>query len=168
MKYLFPFIIILTFFSACRKGEDFKNNVFPGYTGAGTEATWVVNRHTITDVAYVTNILPTQTPPTSYVKFDSTYNAARQREVSPVSYKFYINGEIATIINNVWVKQPTLKWEIEGDQMKISKNNNGTWISIAIGYKDEEKLLIKYKKTYFGDTSIDKERFVMEVFYSIF
>lgn len=168
MKNYLLFIFAVTVLSACKKGEEFRGNQFPGFTGAGEDATWVVYSHNITDIPYVTSVLPLQTPPTTYFKLDSTLTASRQKEVSPVSYRIYKNGEMALIVNKVWIKQSNYKWEQVNDQLNVYRNNSGTWTSVFIGFQDEEKLLIKYKKAFFGDTSSDKERFVMEVFYTMF
>jgi len=166
-KYLF-IILIAAGLAACEKGEDYRGNNFPGFSGAGESATWVVYNHTVTDISYVTGVLPSQTPPTTYFKLDSTYTASRQKEISAASYKIYKSGEVAVIINNAWVKQPNYKWELAGDQINIYKNNGSTWNVVIVGFQDQEKLLLKFKKSFFGDTSSDKERFVMEVFYTIF
>ena len=165
--------MIITGLVSCEKGEDFKANTFPGFSGTGTEATWVVFRHNLTDQSYLTGVLPTLTPPTTLFKFDSTYKANQQKEVSPVSYRIYKNGEIAVIVKNaqnqnVWQKQNSLKWELVNDQMYVYRNNGASWVLVCIGFQDEEKLLIKFKKSFFGDTSADKEKFVMEVYYTIF
>ncbi len=166
-KYLF-IILIAASFAACKKGEDYRGNIFPGFSGAGEAATWVVYKHTVTDIPYVTAVLPAQTPPTTYFKLDSTLTASRQKEVSGGSFKFYKSGEVAVVVNNAWVKQSTYKWELAGEQMNIFKNTGGNWNLAIVGFQDQEKLLLKFKKSFFGDTSTDKERFVMEVFYTIF
>lgn len=171
-KYIILFLSILAI-AGCVKEQEFKTPVFPGFTGNGDEAIWVVNNHTITDKAYVTGVLALQTPPSTLGKFDSSYVLARYRETSIYAYKFHKGGEVSLILKSSlgvssWVKQPFLKWQEVGDQIMIDKNNNGTWTNIIIGFKDQNRLLFRFKKTYFGDTSTDQERVVMEVLYSIF
>jgi hypothetical protein len=171
-KYLF-ILFAAAAIASCKKGEDFRGNKFPGFTGAGDNATWLVYRHTVTDVPYVTGVLPMQVPPTTYFKFDSTYTASRQKEVSPFSYKFFKNGEIAVITKNaqnqgVWTAQPTLKWELLNGNAEISRNTGSGWVSVATGQADEEKMAVKFRKSFFGDITADKSRYVMEVYYTIF
>jgi len=166
-------VMVLVGFIACKKEQTFLSGIFPGFTGAGDEATWVVSNNNITDVSYVTGVLAKLTPPQTVAKYDSTFKLARQKEVSPYSIKLKKGGEIFMIgksaeNTNIWIKQQDLKWEVQDEILYASKNVNGSWVNIFAGYKDENKLLVRYKKSYFGDTSTDKERFVMEVQYTMF
>ena len=158
---------------SCQKDEVFRTKTFPGYTGAGTEAIWVVYSHVISDVAFITGVMPAQTPPSTYSAFDASLVAARQREVTPFSIKLLKTGEVAIIgknaqNQNAWIKQTNLRWEDQGETMLISKNVNGTWVNTIIGYIDQSNLLLRFRKAYFGDTTAEKDKVVMEVLFSMF
>jgi hypothetical protein len=171
-KYLIILVAAISLFS-CTKDEEFRTRKFPGYTGSGTEATWVVFSHTVSDVAYLTGVLPTLTPPSTYAAFDAALISARQREVTPFSIRLFKSGEVAFIgknaqNQNAWVKQTNLKWEELGETMLINKNLNGTWVNIMIGYVDQSNLLLRFKKAYFGDATAEKDKTVADVLYTIF
>jgi hypothetical protein len=173
MKKYLIIILVFTGLLSCLQEEEFKNATFPGITGSGDEATWVVYTHVITDIPYVTTVLGAQTPPVTFATFDKAIVDSRQREVTAYSYKFYKNGELALIgkddqDQNVWVKQTNLKWEELEDKIYITKNINGSWVNIITGYKDQANILFRYNKAYFGDTTADKDRVVMEILYSKF
>lgn len=158
---------------SCQKESEYQSPVFPGFTGAGNQATWVVYAHVITDVPYVTAYLSKLTPPQTLAKYDSSYVLARQKEVSPYSYKFMVTGEVSVIgksagNQNVWALQPQLKWEDVDGNLYLYRFENGAKINIAIGFPDGAGLVMKFKKSYFGETSIDKDRFVQEVLYTMF
>jgi hypothetical protein len=160
-------------FISCQNDEVFKLKTFPGYTGAGTEAIWVVYSHVISDVTYITGVMSSQTPPSTFAAFDASLVAARQREVTPFTIKLFKTGEVAMIgkntqNQNAWIKQTNLKWEDTGETMAISKNINGNWVSIITGYVDQSNLLLRFKKAYFGDETADKDKVVLEVLYSNF
>jgi hypothetical protein len=174
MKRLFMLLAIATLaLQACQKSSDYITPIFPGYTGAGDAASWVISRHTITDAAYLNAVLPTLTPPTTLRAFDSLLVVAREKEVSPYSYRLYKNGEVAITGKNVtnqpvWVIQGDLKWEPVGDFVYISKKVTGSWVKIIEAYPDLDKLVFKFTRAYFGDNSINRERFFMDALYSMY
>lgn len=173
MKKYLTIILLIAGFLACEKEEGFRIRTFPGVTGAGNEAIWVVYSHVVSDIPYITGVMTSQTPPSTITAFEATLVSARQREVSPYSMKFLSSGEIATIgkdaqNQNAWIKQTSLKWEFADGIMNISKNVNGNWINVIAGYEDQSNLLLRFKKSYFGDTSAEKDKAVLEVLYNMF
>jgi hypothetical protein len=172
MKRLIILAILVIGIASCQKDSEFKPPVFPGFTGAGNDAIWVVYSHVISDVPFVTSYLSRLTPPVRYTFYDSTIMLARQKEVSPYSYRFINGGEVAIMgkgatNDNVWAIQPSLRWEnIEGN-LHLFRIENGAKVNIGIGFPDGAGLLIKFKKTYFGDNTADKERYVQEIFYTM-
>jgi hypothetical protein len=166
---LFSFLSIL----GCQKDSELQTAVFPGITGSGNDAIWVVYTHTISDRPFITAYALSQTPPLTFNQFDTSYVLARQREVTQYSYRFYKGGEIAFIgkssgNQNIWIKQPNLKWEEVDNQIVINRITSGTPEIIAIGFPDQDKVLFRLRRSYFGDTSADKNRTAMEVLYSLF
>lgn len=173
MKKFLIALIALAGLTSCSKDSEYIASSFPGVTGRGDDAIWVVLSHTVSDRPYVTSALLLQTPPISFGRFDSSYVQARQREVTPYSYRFYKGGEFGLIgkgpaNENIWVKQTNLKWEDQNSQVMLYQNTGGNWVNIAVGFRDQDNLLFRYRKSYFGDNSADKDRFVMEVLYSFF
>jgi hypothetical protein len=173
MKRLIILAFILGGIVACQKETEFKTATFPGFTGAGNQAVWVVYGHVITDIPFVTSYLSKLTPPVRFSFYDSTIMLARQKEVSPYSYKFLVNGEVAVMgkgpaNENVWATQPALKWESFEGNLYLYRIENGAKVNIAIGFPDGAGMLMKFKKTYFRDTSADKDRYVQEIFYTMF
>lgn len=171
-KILIP-VIILFFFISCKKGEGYLRTSFPGFSGPGDKATWVVYNHNFTDKPFIQANLSSQTSFRTLGSFDTSYRNARQREVSPYSYQFGKNGEVYLINTNpvsgsTWVLQQNMKAEVVQGQLFVFKQINGQWVNIFVGFQDEDKILFKYKKSYFGDVSSDKDRFFMEVLYSMF
>ena len=171
-KYLIIILVFAGLFS-CVHEEEFKIATFPGITGSGDQATWVVYTHVITDIPYVTSVLSAQTPPITLANFEKAIVDSRQREVTAYSLKFYKTGEVALIgkdaqNQNAWIKQSNLKWEELEDKIYVSKNVNGNWVNIITGFKDQSNILFRYNKAYFGDTTADKDRVVMEILYSMF
>ena len=171
-KYLIIILVFAGLFS-CVQEEEFKTATFPGITGSGDQAIWVVYTHVITDIPYVTSVLTAQTPPVTYAVFEKAIVDSRQREVTPYSMKFYTAGEIALIgkdaqNQNAWIKQSNMKWEEREDKFFISKNMNGNWVNIITGFKDQSNILFRYNKAYFGDSTADKDRVVMEILYNKF
>ncbi|MFN5022033.1 MAG: hypothetical protein ACK5GP_10310 [bacterium] len=171
-KILIP-VILLFFFFSCKKGEAYLNNSFPGFSGSGDKATWVVYNHNFTDKPFIQSKLSSQTSFKTLGSFDTSYRNARQREVTPYSYQFGKNGEVYFISTNpisgsTWVLQQNMKAEVVQGQLFVSKQINGQWVNTFVGFQDQDKILFKYKKSYFGDVSSDKDRFFMEVLYSMF
>lgn len=169
LSYLFIAIII----TGCKKEQEYKADVFPGFSGSGESASWTVYRHTITNSAYLTATLPTLTPPTTLASYEASLVAARNREVSPFSFRFYKDGGVALIQKNAqnideWVKQANLKWEVSGDYMYIFRNVGGTWVNIIEVTTELEKILCKYRRSFYGDNSSNKDSFVMEVLYKLY
>lgn len=172
IKYI---LILSTIFSiiGCQKDSELQPPVFPGITGSGNDAIWVVYTHTIADRPFITTYALSQTPPQTYNQFDSSFILARQREVTQYSYRFYTGGEIAFIgkssgNQNIWIKQSNMKWEEVDNQIVINRTTAGTTEIVAIGFKDQDKILFRLRRSYFGDTSADKGRTAMEVLYSLF
>lgn len=174
MKKIIIISILISFIISCSKDDaEFNVGIFPGFTGAGEQATWVVYTHTITDRPFVSAYLLTQTPPSTIGKFDTSYIQARQREVTPYTYRFYKGGEVGLIgksasNENIWIKMPHLKWQEDQGILYIMQNINGSWVNTITCFKDQTNLLFRFKKSYFGDTSADKDRYVMEVLYTMF
>lgn len=171
-KYILLVFSLFTLL-ACKEEASYTANTFPGYTGAGDQAVWVVYTNAFTDPAYVTSYLSKLVPPMTLSAYDATYVAARQKEVSPYSYKLFKSGEVALIgksaaNESIWIKKTDYKWEDNGTNLMISQNVAGTWVNVIVGYPDQDKLLLRYKKAYFGNTTTEKDRYVMEVLYSMF
>ena len=173
MIYFSLCLLAMIAFSSCEKAEQFKNDQFPGFTGISDEAIWVVDSYTIIDAPFLISTLPTQTPPTTYARFDSTLRASLRREATPFSYKIYKDGKIATIVrtspNQVsWSIQNTLVWESSGSQMNIYRLSGAARELVAVGQKDQHKLLIKFYRAYFGDITASKTRAVLDIYYQYF
>lgn len=166
-KYLIA-IITLIALVGCEKEVTYNLPTFPGFAGSGSEAVWMVYNHNITDVTYITSYLAKQVPVLTQATFEANYVNARQKEVSPYSFKFFKIGGVATIPTGqkAWVTQTDLKWELADVALILSKNVGGTWVQIASGYPDESKLSLKLKRAFFGDTSVDKDKNVMEILYT--
>ncbi|MFZ9388838.1 MAG: hypothetical protein ACO25B_13240 [Chitinophagaceae bacterium] len=172
MKKIFLIILLGATFISCKKETELQVPVFPGYSGKGEYATWALYKFNITNTTYLTAALPLQSPPTTLTAFDAALKAARDREVSPFSLRLYKDGGIATIVKNaqnqdVWQIQSNLKWEVQGDFMRIYRNVNNNWVDIIEATPDLDKMNCKFRRTYFGDNSADKDLFVMEAFYTI-
>lgn len=158
--------------ASCKKEIVYTNPVFPGYSGNGEYATWAVFKFNITNSAFLTSALPTLNPPTTLTAFDAALKAARSKEVSPFSMRLYKDGQIAMVVKNaqnqdVWLTQSNLKWEKSGDYVYIFKNVANNWVNVIEVTSDLDKMLCKYRRAFFGDTSVDKDLFVLEVFYTI-
>jgi hypothetical protein len=68
-KILIP-VILLFFFFSCKKGEAYLNNSFPGFSGSGDKATWVVYNHNFTDKPFIQSKLSSQTSFKTLGSFD--------------------------------------------------------------------------------------------------
>jgi hypothetical protein len=172
MKKIFLIIVIVAALFSCKKETEYNNPVFPGYSGKGEFATWALYSFNITNTSYLTAVLPLQNPPTTLTAFDAALKAARNREVSPFSLRLYKDGGVATIVKNaqnqdVWQIQSSMKWELQGEYMHIYRNVAGSWVDIIEVTPDLDKMNCKFRRTYFGDTSADKNLFVLETFYTI-
>jgi hypothetical protein len=173
MKRILFLAIIIISFSGCKKGDEFKPAAFPGYSGNGEYGTWTVFKHTVTDAAYLTSVLPTQVPATTLTAYDASLLTARYKEVSPFSLRLYKNGEVAVIEKdaanqNVWVKKSTLKWENAGDQSYIYRNVNNNWVNVIVLTPDLGRMVCKYKRAFYGDVSSNQNIIVMEVICTIY
>jgi len=173
MKKYILYILLAVVFSSCEKSEEFKPGTFPGFSGSGEYATWCVYKHTINDVAYLTTLLPTLTPATTYTDYNAAWLAARYKETSLFSFRLYKSGEVAVIKKdaqnlNIWVKQSDLKWEATSDYMYISRKTNDTWEKVIVVTPELEKMLCKFRKSYFGDNTESKDTFVMEALFTIY
>lgn len=170
-KILIP-LMAMVFFLSCEKGKSYLSPSFPGFSGSGEKATWVVYNHNFTDRPFILSYLISQTSFRTIGSFDTSYRNARQREVTPYSYQFSKKGEVYfmssnPISGNTWVLQQNMKAEVVQEQLQVFRQMNGQWVNTFVGFPDQDKILFKYKKAHFGDTSPDKERFVMEVLYSV-
>jgi len=173
IKNLLTILVFFLFIISCKKDETYVPDTFPGFSGPGDKAIWVVYNHNFTDRPFVQSYLTSQTAFKTIGSFDTSYRNARQKEVSPYSYQFGKNGTVYLCLTNPitgsnWVLQDDMKAEVIQNQLFVSKKINGQWVNTFVGFQDQDKILFKYKKSYFGDSSADKERFVMEVLYSMF
>jgi len=84
----------------------------------------------------------------------------------------YKDGSIATVAgsNNQfsWIKRSNLKWENSNEEILISDNQSGTWIPVATALADQDKLLVKYRRSYFEYNSTEMDKPVLDIYYSIF
>jgi|GEM_PF-3295787 len=173
IKKLFIPLMALFLLISCEKGETYLSASFPGFYGSGEKATWIVFNHSFTDKPFIQSVLSTQTSFKTIGSFDTSYRNARQREVTPYSYQFSKNGEVYFISTNsisgsTWVLQPNMKAEVLQGQLFVSKQVNGQWVNTFVGFQDQDKILFKYKRSYFGDMSSNKDKYFMEVVYSMF
>lgn len=173
MKKLIILITLISGFASCKKGDEFRGNSFPGFTGSGNEATWVVYRHNVIDATYLTAVLPAQTPPTTLIQLNADYKASYAKEVSPFSVRLIKGGGLAMVVSSgsnqySWVLQSGLKWEPLDNGIVVSRQTGSGFQAIATGYSDQDKLLLKFTRAAFGDNSADKNKAVLDVYYSFF
>ena len=173
MKKIFTILAALVFLIACEKAEEFKTATFPGYSGSGESASWVVNRYRLTDTVYLKTVLAAQTPPSTLTALNNTLNTTTAIETGPYSLRLYKGGEVAVIVRNAqnkaeWAKQTDLKWEVTGDFMNISKNVSGSWVGIIEATPEVDKMVCKYKRAYWGDKTASKDLIAMELIYTSF
>jgi hypothetical protein len=173
MKKIFLFIILVSALAACKKGETFREPTFPGFSGSGEFATWIVYAYNLNDTNYLKTVLPPAIPSTQTINnFFTTLSNLAGKEVSAYSIRLYKTGEVGLIEKNaqnqnVWVKQSTLKWQSASPYINILRNVNGSWVKVMEGIINVDKLLLKYYRSYWGDTSADKEKTAMEITYFI-
>ena len=171
MKKIIFLAVIISAMMACVEETEFTNDVFPGFSGKGEYLTWTLNSYKVTDSVYVKGVLLIQIPVITYATYLTNLTNAVSKEVSPYTLRFYQNGEIATVQKNtsnqnVWTKQPSLKWEQNGLFWNINRKDGNNWVNIMVGTEEQGKILLKVKRTFFSDTSADKDKFFLDTFYS--
>jgi hypothetical protein len=173
MKKLFIILAASLFAIACDKAEDLRTATFPGYSGSGESASWVVYQYRLTDTVYLKTALAAQTPPRTLRFLDSTLNASKTFETGPYSLRLYKSGEVGIITRNgqnqpEWTKQGNLKWDTSNDFMNIYRNVNGSWQSIIEATPEQDKMVCKFKRAYWGDNSANKNLVAAEIIYNSF
>jgi hypothetical protein len=173
MRKIFTILAALVSLIACEKAEEFKTATFPGYSGSGESASWVVNRYRLTDTVYLKTALAAQTPPTTLTALNNTLNTTAGIETGPYSLRLHKGGEVSVIARIAqnkfeWFKQADLKWEVTGDFMNISKNVSGSWVSIIEAAPEVDKMVCKFKRAYWGDKTASKDLVTMELIYNSF
>lgn len=171
-KLYFAVVLVITALS-CKKGTDLIVADFDGYAGKSGTATWTVSRYVIADSNYLKARLPLLAPPTTYPNFVNSLNAARGLEISPFSLRLHSSGEMSVLLKNgqnitVWTKNPDLKWENQGDFMYIYQRSGGVWVNTIVANPDLSNMICRFKRTYFGDNTADKDKYVMEILYTPF
>jgi len=75
MKKIWIVLAVIIAIASCKKEDEFRPSEFPGFTGAGEQATWVVSRHNVLDQSFLGAVLAAQSPPSTLNAFDSTIKA---------------------------------------------------------------------------------------------